>query len=219
MKGASDMFRKLITAIILLMIATSTQAQQDNPVYFAAGSEGLNPFMAFFQNGRFVPVPSVSYDPHENFSKRLETVLVHFSVNKKLSGLDIKGKNVTFRVTDQNLEADYYENVILIDPSIKDLILAASTPVALKYLAPNSITLSNQELQLLQTKALEIWKKERQLFYEDQRPSLQITLLAPKIQGVKELPDMITVLFPARFTRNKISDDRGSFFFLFDRKT
>ena len=195
------------------MIATFAQTQQNSPVYFAAGSEGLNPFMAFFQNDRFVPVPQ------ENYKQQIESVLIHFLVGKKLSGLDMKGKNITVSVMELNWEAEYFMNFIKTDPPIKRLILATSTPVALKYLALNSITLSNHELQLLQTKALDIWKKERQLFYEDQRPSVKITLLTPKVQSVKELPDMITVLFPARFTRDKISDDRGSFFFLFDRKT
>jgi hypothetical protein len=101
-----------------------------------------------------------------------------------------------------------------------ELTLAANTPGKLTILPSRAAKLQKKVLNMLQKKAQGIWEKERSKLTEQwELPEPKLTLLTPKILGIEALPDTVTVVFPVLFSRFESIDDRGSFFFLFDRKT
>ncbi|MCJ7525745.1 MAG: hypothetical protein MUP71_11100 [Candidatus Aminicenantes bacterium] len=215
------MFHKTLLFLMLLLTAFFCFTQQD-AIYFAAGTEGLDPFIAIFKNGRFVPIvvdTLNSQSKYKIFEKQLAEALRKFPVKKSVTSLGESGRLHELVVLEYNPKADVYTPILKLQNPPNELTLATNTPVKLIFLPSKEETLSLKELNMLKEKAQEIWRKERIQLEKWERPKAQLTLLNPKIFGIEELPDIVTVVFPVLFSRYESVDDRGSFFFLFDRKT
>ncbi len=207
-------------AVLFSMIFTATlvSSYSQNPSYFAAGTEGLDPFTAMFQNGRFVPLATVSTNPQVNYKKQLADVLKQFPLKKSLIALGESGRLHELIISEYNLDANQYIPIFKLQNPPNELTLSVNTPIKLTFLPGKPMDLSEKELNVLQEKARKIWEKERIRPEERERPQPQLTFLTPKILSIDVMPDIVTVVFPVQFSRFESVDDRGTFFFLFDRR-
>jgi hypothetical protein len=197
-----------------LILISCTQQK----TYFGIGSGNAgDPLFGYYRGGQFVPIRM-----EENFEKRMQDQISFnrsFPVGEVFAGVSFEGHPIKVQIkSKKDYKEGFYDHYFELQiPQTGENIFPISgflfwTPnIKVKFLKSFDAKLDEAALKQIHNEALRLWKealKEIPEYYE-RRTLPKIELLAPMIQKVEGVEEVVTVLIPTLIKKSLSFVEKG----------